>query len=92
MSTNELLKNVENLIAAEALLEELKAEAEEIRNAIKAEMDSREVEELEIGGHVVRNTSVLTQRFDSKALKEKMGVDFYKMFTKQVASRRFSVC
>ncbi len=92
MSTNELLKNVENLIAAEALLEELKAEAEEIRNAIKAEMDSREVEELEIGGHVIRNTSVLTQRFDSKALKEKMGVDFYKMFTKQVASRRFSVC
>lgn len=92
MSTNELLRNVENLIAAEALLEELKAEAEEIRNAIKAEMDSREVEELEIGGHVVRNTSVLTQRFDSKALKEKMGVDFYKMFTKQVASRRFSVC
>ena len=92
MSTNELLKNVETLIEYEAMIEELKAEAEEIRNNIKGEMNARETEELEIGGHVVRNTSVLTQRFDSKALKEKMGVDFYKMFTKQVASRRFSVC
>lgn len=92
MATIELLENIENLIAAEQLIEELKAEAEEIRNLIKSEMNNMGTEELEIGGHVVRNTSVLTTRFDTKAFKEKMGEELYKAFTKQVASKRFSVC
>ena len=91
MATNELLKNIETLIEYEAAIEELKAEAEEIRNTIKGEMNARETEELEIGSHIVRFTSVLTTRFDTKRFKEVFGEELYKAYTKEVASKRFSI-
>ena len=43
-------------------MEELKAEADTIRNSIKAEMEAREVEELIAGQYIVRYTSVLSNR------------------------------
>ncbi|MBR5640643.1 MAG: hypothetical protein IKW92_00745 [Firmicutes bacterium] len=91
MATNELLRQIENLIEYEAMIEELKAEAEEIRNNIKGEMNARETEELEIGSHIVRFTSVLTTRFDTKRFKEVFGEELYKAYTKEVASKRFSI-
>ena len=91
MATNEMLNKVETLIEYEAMIEELKAEAEEIRNTIKEEMVARDTEELAIGSHIVRFTSVLTSRFDTKRFKEKFGEDLYKTFTKEVASKRFSI-
>ncbi len=91
MATNELLKNIESLIEYEAMIEELKAEAEAIRNIIKGEMDARGTEQMEIGSHIVRFTSVLTTRFDTKRFKEVFGEDLYKAYTKEVASKRFSI-
>lgn len=91
MANNEMLNKIESLIEYEALIEELKAEAEAIRNTIKDEMDARDVEELEIGSHIVRFTSVKSSRFDTKAFKEKMGAELYKAFTKEVSSKRFSI-
>ena len=88
MANFELLANVENLVELEAL----KAEAEEIRNGIKGEMNARAVEELQIGSHVVRFTSVLSTRFDTKRFKETFGDELYKAYTKEVASKRFSIC
>lgn len=91
MSDNTMLKNVESLIEYEAIIEELKAEAEAIRNIIKEEMMARDTEELIIGSHIVRNTSVLTSRFDTKRFKENFGEAVYKAYTKEVASKRFSI-
>ena len=91
MSDNVMLKNVESLIEYEAMIEELKAEAEAIRNIIKEEMMARDTEELIIGSHIVRNTSVLTSRFDTKRFKENFGEAVYKAYTKEVASKRFSI-
>ena len=91
MAKNELLAKIEELNEYEAIINELKAEAEEIRNSIKAEMEAREVEELKVDQYIVRFTSVLTSRFDTKKFKEKFGEDIYKAFTKEVASRRFSI-
>ena len=68
-----------------------KAEAETVRNSIKAEMEAADTEELSAGGYIVRWTSVLSTRFDTKSFKEKFGEDVYKAFTKQVSSRRFSI-
>ena len=62
-----------------------------VRNEIKNEMNARETEELAIGSHIVRFTSVLTSRFDTKRFKEAFGEDIYKAFTKEVSSRRFSI-
>ena len=90
MSKIELLAKIELLNKYEAMMEELKAEAETIRNTIKAEMEAREVEELIAGQYIVRYTAVLSNRFDSTAFKKVMP-DIYKAYTKQVSSRRFTI-
>lgn len=60
MSKIELLAKIELLNKYEAMMEELKAEADTIRNTIKAEMEAREVEELIAGQYIVRYTAVLS--------------------------------
>ena len=90
MSKIELLAKIELLNKCEAMMEELKAEAETIRNTIKAEMEAREVEELIAGQYIVRYTAVLSNRFDSTAFKKVMP-EVYKAYTKQVSSRRFTI-
>ena len=90
MSKIELLAKIELLHKYEAMLEELKNEADTIRNSIKAEMEEREVEELIAGQYIIRWTSVLSNRFDSTAFKKVMP-ELYKAYTKQTASRRFSI-
>ena len=90
MSTVEITSKIEALKDLETLIEEAKAEAEELRDEIKAEMLSRNTEEMEAGQYIVRWTSVLTQRFDTTAFKKVMP-DVYKEYTKQVSSRRFSI-
>jgi len=72
------------------MLEELIAEADTIRNSIKAEMEAREIEELIAGQYIVRWTSVLSNRFDSTSFKKVMP-EVYKAYTKQVSSRRFTI-
>ena len=90
MSKNELISKIEALNEWEALMEEAKAEAEAIRDSIKAEMLDRETEELEAGQYIIRWTPVLSNRFDTTAFKKLYG-DLYKAFTKQTASKRFSI-
>ena len=90
MSKMELIAKVELLNEYEAMIEELKNEAEAVRDSNKAEMMERETEELIAGSYIIRWTSVLSNRFDSTAFKKVYG-DLYKAFTKQSASRRFSI-
>ncbi len=90
MSKIELLAKIELLNKYEAMMEELQAEADTIRNTIKAEMEAREVEELIAGQYIVRYTAVLSNRFDSTAFKKVMP-EIYKAYTKQVSSRRFTI-
>ena len=90
MSKYELLAKVELLNKYEAMMEELRAEADSVRNSIKAEMEAREVEELVAGQYIIRWTSVLSNRFDSTAFK-KVLPELYKAYTKQVSSRRFTI-
>ena len=90
MSTVEITNKIESLKDLESLIEEAKAEAEALRDEIKAEMLSRDTEEMEAGQYIVRWTSVLTQRFDTTAFKKVMP-EVYKEYTKQVSSRRFSI-
>ena len=90
MSKNELIAKIEALNAWEALMEDAKAEADAIRDSIKQEMLDREVEELTAGAYIIRWTSVLSNRFDTTGFKKAYG-ELYKTFTKQSASRRFSI-
>lgn len=90
MSKNELIAKIEALNEWESLMAEAKAEADALRDSIKAEMAERETEELVAGNYIVRWTSVLSNRFDTTAFKKQFS-DLYKAFTKQSASRRFSI-
>ena len=90
MSTIEIQAQIESLRALEELIEEAKAEAETLRDAIKQEMLNRDTEELSAGQYIVRWTSVLTNRFDTTAFKKVMP-EVYKAYTKQISSKRFSI-
>lgn len=90
MSINELEIRISKMQEWEELAKEAAAEAEAIRDSIKAEMMERGTEELEAGAFIIRWTSVLSNRFDTTAFKKAHG-DLYKAFTKQSASRRFTI-
>ena len=90
MTNKELLEKIEALNEWEAILEEAKKEADKIREEIKADMASKDLEEQNIGQYIIRWTPVLSNRFDTTAFKKVHG-DLYKAFTKQVSSRRFSI-
>ena len=90
MSANEITTKIEALRDLEELIEEAKAEAETLRDEIKAEMLSRNTEEMSVGQYIVRFTSILSNRFDTTGFKRAYG-ELYKEFTKQTASRRFTI-
>ena len=91
MTNTEMITKIEELKTWEALLEEAKAEAEAIRDELKAEMLDKETEELDLDGkYIMRWTSVTSNRFDSASFKRALP-DLYKAYLKQSLSRRFSI-
>ena len=90
MSTIELTTKIEALKEWENIIAEAQAEVDAIRDLIKAEMMERNTEEMEVGAYIVRWTSILSNRFDTTSFK-KAHNDLYKEFTKQTASRRFTI-
>ena len=90
MSINELETRIAKLHEWEALAAEAAAEAEAIKDSLKAEMLERNTEELQAGRYIIRWTSVISNRFDSSSFKKEHG-DLYKCFTKQSVSRRFTI-
>ena len=90
MDKKELIEKIEALQEWETILEEAKNEVESLRDEIKADMAEKELEEMDLGQYIVRWTPILSNRFDTTAFKKAYG-DLYKAYTKQVASRRFTI-
>ena len=90
MTNNELTAKIAELKEYEALDADLKEMIESIKDELKNELTEQGVEELEVGANIIRYTTVLSQRFDSTALKKKLP-EIYGAYTKQVTSRRFSI-
>ena len=90
MTNTEIMRQIESLNEWNEILEGAKAQADMIKDIIKAEMESRDTEELICGQYIVRYTSVLTSKFDTKRFKEDYE-EVYKMFLKQQNSKRFSI-
>jgi len=88
MSTNEIEAKVRELRQLQALIEEAQAEAENIRDAIKAHMG--EAEELWAGEYRVTWKTVTASRLDTTALKKALP-EVAERFTKTTTSRRFCV-
>ena len=91
MANSELIKKVEEIRELEDLMEEVKANIESLKDVLKAEMLKQGTEEMDLDGrYIVRWTSQLASRFDTKRFKEEYK-DLYLSFTKEVSSKRFSI-
>lgn len=90
MGERAIENRIRKLKALEEQKRELEAQIYSLQEEIKKDMESRGIEEMKAGVFIVRFTSVLSSRFDTKRFKEKYG-SLYQQFTKQTASRRFSI-
>lgn len=90
MSTTTIEAKIKELKELEELIKEAEAEVEALKDEIKEEMMKQDTEEMKVGRFIVRWTKTLSNRFDSTAFKSVMP-ELYKQYTKQVASRRFSI-
>lgn len=90
MSVIEMMAKIEQLKELEALIREAEAEADKLKEEIKAEMTAKQMEEMSVGRYIVRWTVVSTDRFDSTKFKA-VHPDIYNMYIKNTMSRRFSI-
>lgn len=88
MSTNELTTKIRELRELQALIEEARAEAEGIRDAIKAHMGAQE--ELRAGEYKVTWKTVKSARIDATALRAALP-EVAERFTRETTTRRFCV-
>ena len=88
MSTQEIEKKCRELRQLQALIEEAQAEAESIKDAIKAYMGDSEA--LQAGEYRVTYKTVKSERIDTKALREQLPI-IAEQFTRTNTVRRFCV-
>jgi predicted phage-related endonuclease len=90
MSQNEIITKIESLQEWEELAAQAAAEIESLRDTLKKFMDDQGVEEYATGTHIIRWTTVLSNRFDSTSFKREHA-EMYLEYTKQSTSRRFTI-
>lgn len=89
--TERMIENrIKKLQEIEAQQKELEAQAEAIKAEIKADMESKGVDELKTKNFIVRWKEIITSRLDGKALKAALP-DVYGQFVKDSTSRRFTI-
>ena len=88
MSINELEAKARELRQLQALIEEAQAEAEAIKDALKAAMGDSE--SVQAGEYKITWKAVTSSRIDTSALKKAMP-DVAERFTRETTTRRFCV-
>lgn len=88
MSMNEMESKIRELRQLQNLIEEAQAEAEAIKDSIKAQMG--DAEELRAGEYKVTWKAVTASRLDTAALKKALP-EVAERFTKITTSHRFCV-
>ena len=88
MSINEMESKARELRELQALIDEATAEADAIRDTIKAAMG--DCESVQAGEYKITWKSVTSARIDTSALKKALP-DVAERFTKETTVRRFSV-
>ena len=88
MSTTEITSKIKELRELQALIEEAQAEAETIKDTIKAQMG--DCEELRAGEYKITWKPVESSRIDTAAWKKAMP-QIAEAFTKTTTTRRFCI-
>lgn len=90
MTKKELANVIKEYKEYKALMKETEAAVEALEKKMKAELERKNVNELEIGGSIIRYTPVISKRFNSKGFKE-AEPELYEAWLQETESRRFSV-
>lgn len=90
MSTHEIISKLKTLKELQALIEQANAEAETIKDELKAYMTENGTDEMTVDVYKVRYKAVNGTRFDSAAFK-KTHSELYSQYVKPTVTRRFSV-
>lgn len=90
MGERALQNRIIKLQEIEAQKELLEKEAEKIRQEIKMELETKQVEELAAGTFMIRWKTVLSSRLDGKALKAALP-EIYRQYCKSSTTRRFTI-
>ncbi len=89
--TERMIENrIRRLQEIEAQQKDLEAQAESIRTEIKADMESKGVDELKIKDFIVRWKEIVSSRLDGRKLKAALP-DVYSQYVKQTETRRFTI-
>ena len=88
MSINEMEAKIRELRQLQALIAEAEAEAEAIKDEIKAQMGEQEI--LLVGEYKVTWKAVTSTRLDTSALKKALP-EVAERFTRETTTRRFNV-
>lgn len=90
MGNRALENRIKKLKELEEQKKALEQEIDSQKEEIKKDLEAKGTEELKVGIFIIRFTSVLSSWFDTKRFKEQYR-DLYNQFTKQTASRRFTI-
>ena len=90
MSTNEMSAKIRELKELEQLIAQCEAEAEAIKDMLKAKMTEENTERMTVDIYEVRWTTVKSERVDTSALKRSFP-EIAQQCTKTTTSRRFSI-
>lgn len=90
MTNRQLDNRVKKLQALEAQIAELEAQADALRDELKADLTNKGEDEHNTGAFIIRWKEIISNRLDSKALKAALP-DVFATYSKQSSSRRFTV-
>lgn len=90
MGNKALLNRIEKIENLKAEIEALQNEVNALQDAIKSDMESKNVDTIEVGDYTVRYKEVSTSRFDSTTFK-KAYKSLYNQYLKTTVSKRFTI-
>lgn len=87
-------KNMEKIITElkeyKLMKEDVESHIKELEDALKSEMETRQIDVLSVGIHKLTYKTITQKKFDSKALRA-VNEDVYNSFLKQSSYKRFTV-
>ncbi|MDL2234349.1 hypothetical protein LJC63_12350 [Ruminococcaceae bacterium OttesenSCG-928-L11] len=91
MTDKTLRSKARQLQELQAEIDQLTAQAEALKDAIKREMEDRATDEIKAGNALIRWKPVSSVRFDTKGFKSAHS-SLYEQFAVPTTTRRFTLC
>ena len=90
MGNRAIDNRVAKLMELEAQKKAIEEAQEAIRAELKADMESKGVDEIKTGKYIIRWKEVVSNRFDTSSFKKDF-LELYEKYSKKQASKRFTV-